>query len=258
MSPAKASKITVFVSLLVISAIVWLSFGLAEAESEAPKKSIVKTNLVDEAKALIEKQRSFVYEYSSKDIFADIFSFVTPVPSTLPTPVDPTVSKEPQESQPPQDVKTLLMLKAKSEVAKMEGTLRKLMSRKEYQQVVDLANELFEKYTELGAEAESVFEPLAPYVLGAQKMISMIAQFDELAKSVRIYAICWGERAQSVIINDGVYVLKGDNIASLFGEGAPKDLTVVEIKPDRIVIGSKELGLSKEVLFAPGSTKAKK
>jgi hypothetical protein len=146
----------------------------------------------------------------------------------------------------------MMKIRAQNEAEVLEKVLQTHLKKREYNLVISKADALFDEYKDLGVDAGPIFEPIFKLKTLAAEKLSQIERFKGIAASINILSIVWGERTQSAVLN-GVYVMKGDNIAALFGESAPKDLKIVDIKPDRIVIGSEELDLTQEIVFDPAS-----
>ena len=143
---------------------------------------------------------------------------------------------------------------AQTDVQTLTPLLVKYLNERKYNEVIQAIRVLAERYEDLGEELEPIIEPLTEYYLTAEAKLASVQQFDAICESFIIYAILWSDKHQSAIINESTFVRKGDKIAHLFGETAPKDLIITTINAKSIVISSKELRLSKEIVFDPSQS----
>jgi hypothetical protein len=241
-------RLIFFLSVFAVAVTLWSASVIAESATTPARSVAPKT---DEARVFIEQQRAYVYKTHQRDIFRNIFADVVPMPTRVKRTPGPKDTPEPVATK---DLKALMKMRAETEGEQLQKVLDAHMKKREFELVISKAREFFEQYKDLGADAQPIFAPITAIVVEAQEKQAQITSFRNIASSVKILSIVWGERTRSAVIN-GVYVMKGDNIASLFGSNAPKDLKIVDIRPDRIILGSEELGLTEEVLFDPSVAK---
>lgn len=254
MSPGAIKRALFILSILLCAAVVIQSTGIAE--TDGPQKSVSRKKSMDPAKSLIDKQRSYVYERNKRDVFSDIFVNVTPAPTYERTP-GTTPTGGPSTTKTP-DQSAIMKVKAERDVAAIKPVLEKHLEQRQYKLVIAKARELEARYSMLGRELAAVLAPLVPVVEKANTKLAQMKMFAKLADSIVINSIALGERSRSAIINGTRLVLVGDNISELFGENAPRDLRIVDIKRDHIVIGSKDLGLTQKILFDSSASKPEK
>ncbi len=236
--------------VFAVVVMLWSAAVVAETAKTTPKPAASK---IDEAKVFIEQQRAYIYKTHNRDIFVNIFADVVPMPTQVKRSAGIGPKESPEATQT-KDLKALMKMRATTEGEQLQKVLETHMNKREFELVISKAKDFFEQYKDLGADAQPIFAPITAIVVRAQEKQAQVISFKNIASSVKILSIVWGERTRSAVLN-GVYVMKGDNIASLFGSNAPKDLKIVDIRPDRIVIGSEELGLTEEVLFDPSAAK---
>ncbi|MFA4987348.1 MAG: hypothetical protein WC712_12240 [Candidatus Brocadiia bacterium] len=231
--------VSVFVSIVVFVA------GVGIAETAAVKPTPKKTE--DPASAMISKQRSYVYSRNTRDIFHDMFVAMTIPPSPSPKPSPMKSGTTPVSED--------LLDKAKREVEVLLPVVTKYVRDREYDKAIAACRAVADKYKDLGKDLQTVMEPLLKLRKTAEDRKVMADNFKTLCAGMKISAILWSERNQSVIINGRIYY-KGETIAADF-PGAAKDLKIVEITPKSIMVSSAELDLRQEVVFDPLLEKSK-
>ncbi|RKY22848.1 MAG: hypothetical protein DRP90_00145 [Planctomycetota bacterium] len=238
-----------FLLLFAAAAFFLASAGRAETAGKAAKsKPAGKTDM---AKAIIEAQR-FDYEPNPRDIFADIFVHVTPkpIPSWIPTPTPSGGATAPPTEEDP-----LVALRnaAAAEAASLRPVLLRKLREGRYDYVITAVQKYLEKYNSLGEELQEIAKPVAPLADVAAKKKEQVARFNEICDQIKVLSILISDSNKSVILNDGLFVREGGNIASIFGDNpdVPADLTVVSITPRGIVVGSKELNMTRAVPINP-------
>ncbi len=238
-----------FLVLFAAAAFFLASAGRAETTGKTARpKAAGKTDM---AKAIIEAQR-FDYEPNPRDIFADIFVHVTPkpIPSWIPTPTPSGGATAPPTEEDP-----LVALRnaAAAEAASLRPVLLRKLREGQYDYVITAVQKYFEKYNSLGEELEEIAKPVAPLAEVAARKKEQVARFNEICDQIKVLSILISDSNKSVILNGGLFVREGGNIASIFGDNpdVPADLTVVSITPRGIVVGSKELNMTRTVPINP-------
>lgn len=246
-----AKRLVLCLSLFVVVLVVCLSTGLAESvlttKSPAAKK-------VDEAALIIESQR-YKYVQNQRDIFADIFTHITAAPAlTQKKSGQPGVTETPK----PVDRKTALKEAAQQEAKTIEKSVDAKIKNKQYKEAVDQIDAFGEKYKELGADLKDIADPLLDKRKVAADKLALLGSFSSVVNSIKVLSILRSENHQSAIINAGAFVKKGDLIADFIGKDAPKDLKIVDITSDSIIVGSEELDMNAEIFLDPRDAEKRK
>jgi hypothetical protein len=232
-----------FASICCAVLLFYVSGGLAETVNATPVPKKTATLDPNSPEAIIAKQ-SFKYTRKDRDIFSNVFIFITstPKPTTPPPSVKPSLDPEAAR-------KAKLLKEATDKAKQVETDVNKLMKSHTYDKVIEAINTFADEYKELGKDLEPVVEPLFAIRKLAMDKKKARDSFLAIVAKLQVTAILWSEKKQSTIINGQIFYA-GENLSEIVPEG-PKDLVIKAIKQNSVIVSSDDLGMTEEIVFNP-------